>query len=338
MTDLFAGAGHRVTARHRPFSRPCVLARVPVRPWLLSLALAGGACAQGGHEFHPTPWTVVHGGRDRRVHVFVPARHCPEQPVPLVLALHGGGGRGGRLDWVTEGSLTRGARARGWVVAFPEGVERRWNDGRASEDKGHWDRSEVDDVGFLLAVIALSHARLGIDVRRVYVIGISNGGFMSLRMAVDASRSIAAAAAVNAAVTVPLGRRRPSAPVPVLFMNGTEDPVVPYEGGPVKVLGQQRGAVWSTEGSVEWWRGINGCTSPPSREALPDSAEDGTRTQVERSLQCSSGAPVVLYRIEGGGHGWPGGRQYAPRSTIGRVARDFDAGHEIFEFFAHHCR
>jgi len=314
-----------------PHARAASLAQLG----LILLTIGLGGCCRPSERARVTTWKLAYGGRPRQVHVFIPRGHCPTAAVPLVVALHGGGGSGDRLDRATGGTITRAAAARGWVVAFPSGVEARWNDGRSSSTAQRWARADVDDVGFLQAVMDRAHEKLGIDLKQVYLTGISNGGFMALRMAVEVPDRVAAVAAVTATVSAPLGQRHPSAPVPVLFMNGTEDPIVPYDGGAVRVLGQERGRIWSTKDSAQWWRKINGCTRPATHETLPDRVpEDGTRTYIERSTGCASGAPVVVYRIDGGGHTWPGGLQYAPRSAIGQVARDFDGGHAIFEFFA----
>ena len=98
------------------------------------------------------------------------------------------------------------------------------------------------------------------------------------------------------------------------------------------------GATLSTEDSVRWWARKNGCEARLTRRWLPDRARDGCRVRVDAWQECRSSSAVVLYRIEGGGHTWPGGRQYLPRALVGRVCRDFDATETIFDFFARHRR
>jgi polyhydroxybutyrate depolymerase len=277
---------------------------------------------------------IEHQGRTRSVHVFVPPGHERTRPVPLVLALHGGGGTGARFDASTNGSVTREAARRGWIVAFPDGVERGWNDGRDIRTGRDALRADVDDVGFLARTIDRLHETLGIDLGRVYATGISNGGFMSFRLATDLAERIAAVAPVTAQMTPQLVVKRPARPVPVMLVNGTEDPLVPYDGGQVRVFGQDRGAVLSTDLTVRFWTLRNGCSGPTERGWLPDRARDGTRVRVDRYLPREGGAEVVLYRVEGGGHTWPGGRPYLPVGLVGRVSRDFDATAAIFDFFA----
>lgn len=282
--------------------------------------------------------SLEHQGRRRTFHVFTPPGHEKEKPVPLVLALHGGGGTGRTFDRGTGGGVTREAARRGWVVVFPDGVNKGWNDGRDIRTRRDAARRDVDDVGFLAKVVDALHASHGIDRTRVYATGISNGGFMSFRLGVELADRIAAIAPVTANMTPVLAAKEPARPVPVLVLNGTADPLVPYAGGQVRVLGRDRGLTLSTEDSVRWWVKHDGCEARFTRRWLPDRARDGCRVRVDAWTACEGASEVVLVRIEGGGHTWPGGRQYLPRFLVGRVCRDFDGTKTIFDFFARHHR
>ncbi|MCP5065805.1 MAG: hypothetical protein GY946_04500, partial [bacterium] len=156
---------------------------------------------------------------------------------------------------------------------------------------------------------------------------------------VELSDRIAAIAPVTANLSTVMSRKTPRAPTPVMILNGTKDPLVPYNGGQVRVLGRDRGSILSTNATVAWWRRHNHCSATPTRVALPDrSPRDGTRVYVDKYTDCPAGAPVVLVRIEGGGHTWPGGWQYLPRLVVGRVSRDIDGTQLVFDFFARHKR
>jgi polyhydroxybutyrate depolymerase len=195
----------------------------------------------------------------------------------------------------------------------------------------------VDDVGFLSALIDKLSRDYRIDPKRVYSTGISNGGFMSQRLACDLADKIAAIAVVAATMGRDLaGRCKPSRPVSVLLIQGTEDPLVPYEGGRVQVPGG--GAIISAPEAVKKWVGLDGCNGQPKRDSLPDSANDETRTRRESYGGCREGTAVVFLAVEGGGHTWPGGPQYLPVRRIGRASRDFNASELIWEFFAAHGR
>jgi polyhydroxybutyrate depolymerase len=178
-----------------------------------------------------------------------------------------------------------------------------------------------------------------IDRKRVYATGMSNGGFMCLRLAVDLSDRIAAVGAVTASMGKVLEHKIPKKPVGVLFMNGTEDPLVPYEGGQIVALGHPRGEILSTDASVHWWVKHMECGSSPERSVLPNAARgDKIRTEVESYSDCRGKVYVILYRVVGGGHTWPGGIQYLSKKLIGRVSQDFQGAEKIFDFFARHHR
>jgi polyhydroxybutyrate depolymerase len=231
------------------------------------------------------------------------------------------------------------ADRRGWVVAFPDGIANGWNDGRVPVSKRDAERSRVDDVGFLAAVIADLDTRDGIDRKRVYATGISNGGFMCQRLAIELGDQLAAVASVTATLPKVHEPTTPTSAVAVMLVNGTADPLVPYEGGQVQLFGAQRGEILSTDATVSWWLRHDGCTASPTEHALPDrDPEDDTTVTVSTVEGCQSGSAVVRYRVEGGGHTWPGGKQYLPEAVIGRVSRDFDATRAIFDFFAEHER
>ena len=295
-----------------------------------------------GMDAHPAgmqTYTLVHQGRTRTYHVHLPPGHSRNKPVPLVIALHGGGGRGDNMDRSTKGQINREADQRSWVVVFPQGIENGWNDGRKIYTPKDRRRSEVDDVGFIAKLIHRLHTDFNIDRKRVYATGISNGGFMSLRLAVELSDRIAAVGAVTASLGKVLENKIPKQPVGVLFMNGTEDPLVPYEGGQVTLLGMKRGEILSTEASVHWWVKHMDCSSSPKKSSLPNIVKfDRTRTEVERYIDCRGKVQVILYRVVGGGHTWPGGKQYLPQKVIGRVSRDFQGVRKIFDFFSQHQR
>lgn len=272
--------------------------------------------------------TIRHGGMDREYWWAKPTD--AGRKVPLVVVLHGGGGRALQVARYT-GFVDQAIKSR-FAVMFPQGVKRRWNDGRRVNRS-----PKTDDVGFLRAAVQrILRKNRQIESRRVFFTGISNGGFMSMRIACDASDLVAGVAAVTAQFNGPLSRRCTAArPVPVLMMNGTADPLVPYNGGSVGGRFFSRGVAASTDATAAFWRRRNGCATQGTVTRLPDvDKSDGVTTVRTAWTACQTGAPVVLYKLIGGGHTWPGKRPYLPVRVIGRSSRDMDGTAVIWRFFA----
>jgi polyhydroxybutyrate depolymerase len=128
----------------------------------------------------------------------------------------------------------------------------------------------------------------------------------------------------------------PERPVAVLMMNGTEDPLMPYGGGGVA---GDRGRIIPTDDAVAFWLKADGIAGKPESLSLPDADPgDGCRVHLSVWSGGKEGTVVALYRIDGGGHTWPGGSQYLPKAIIGGTCRDFDATKVIWDFFKAHPR
>lgn len=282
-----------------------------------------------------TTHTLEHGGRERAYHLFVPDSAQPD--APLVLALHGGGGRGEHLDRQTRHGLTREAEKLGWVVVFPDGVEKGWNDGRTLSSRRDRLRAGVDDVDFLLSLVDHLAEEGTVDPDRVFATGISNGGFMSIRLALDAPGRVRAIAPVTAQLAEVHRDRTPASLPSLLVVNGTDDPLVPYEGGPITVFGKERGDILSTRATLDWWGSHLGCTDAVTERRIPDRVQDGTTSTMLRRTDCPDGAEVSLLRVTGGGHTWPGGSQYLPPRVVGVASEDVDGSRLIFRFFDRHA-
>jgi polyhydroxybutyrate depolymerase len=300
---------------------PCILLLCFTFPLFPSLLMAGET------------WTLEHDGYQRTFLIHVPTALSKQRPTPLVFVFHGGGGNGEQTARLTH--FDREADRQGFIVVFPNGLYKNWNDGR-SPDVSREHQENIDDVGFIVAIIDTMRNVFTIDTRRIYATGISNGGFFSHYLAARRSDLIAAIAPVSGGIAIPFDRVfHPSKPVSVLIIQGTKDPLVPYGGG--GVLRGRRGSLIPTEEAVRKWTSVDGCTDGPVSESLPDRDPDDGCTEEKTSwASCTGGTAVEFLRIEGGGHTWPGGAQYLPILLIGRVCRDFDATEEIWEFFRTH--
>lgn len=251
-----------------------------------------------------------------------------ERP-PLILVLHGGGGRGRQIE--RHSGMTEAALPAGFAVAYPDGLHRQWNDGRGdlvSAEKGNL----RDDVAFLTALIDRLAAEGSIDPARVYVMGISNGGMMTYRLLCEAAGRFAGAVAIVANLGEEIAPAcQPARPVPLMVLNGTDDPLVPYQGGAVTVFEQERGRVLSTEATLARFATVNGCAGREQLAAADPAPQDGVTPEHVVYQGCA--APLELWRFVGGGHGWPGASQYLGKRLIGVVPDGPSATALAVEFF-----
>lgn len=286
----------------------------------------------------PLPGTVVagtleHDGLQRSWRSFVPDS-APAQP-PLVLVLHGSLADGAMARATTFYSFDVVAAREGFVVAYPDGIEQHWNDCRASASYAA-NRRNIDDVGFLRALVTTLVERHGIDPDRVYVSGFSNGGHMAYRLAMEAPELIAAAAPVAANMPVADNRdcREHGEAVPMMILNGSDDSINPYQGGLVSLFGDSsRGAVLSAEASARHWAALAGHSGAGERQQLaPTQLDDATRLE-RLGWERSGLAPVVLLTLHGAGHQFPH-PVYSGMRLLGTTSHQADGAELIWAFFA----
>lgn len=269
-------------------------------------------------------------GVKRSYYLYIPK--SARLPAPTVFVFHGGGGNAWSLDW-NVGGMARLADEKGIVLINPDGVDKHWYDGRSIKGQ-----TQQDDVAFIDAVIKnLVRDRVA-DSSRVYACGISNGGFFSQYLAQQLKGKIAAVASVAASVSEEMAASQ-ATPVPIMFVLGDKDPLVPFNGGDVggKLLRKSRGKVIPFEQAVDFYRKVNRSSALTFKQKLPDSfAADRCRTEVMRFGEEGASCEVLVYRIYGGGHTWPQGLQYLPATMVGPVCRDFNCNEAILKFFLAH--
>lgn len=234
----------------------------------------------------------------------------------------------------------------GFIAVYPQAIDRHWNDGRKSEKFLDHD-AKINDVAWIETLIANLKGRYAVDARRIYAVGISNGGMFTQRLAIELGRHFAAVASLTAQIPEPLAGAKPATAVSVLLINGTRDPFVPYEGGNVipqlfPRLAQvrkpvDRGRVISTDRTIAFWIEQNGTHAKGVVTPLLDRDKtDGCTAERIEWRNPKLNLSVVLYKVIGGGHTWPGGQQYLPVRTIGETCRDFNASETIWDFFSRH--
>lgn len=296
----------------------------------------GAAGPQAGDASGFQHVTVDVGTRQRAYLLYVPAAAKARGPIPLVVALHGGGGKAENAD--SQTGWRQVAEREGFALAYPNGESKGWNDGRLDTPSVAI-REDVDDVGFLVAVIDDVSKRATLDRSRVYMNGISNGAFMTSRFACERPDLVAAIGLVAGTVGPELvAGCKPSKRLSVVAFSGTSDPIVPFEGGSVHIGRAVRGKAVSFSESIRLWTRAAGCGAAPVLSDLPDTDhDDGSSVHLE-AFACAGGAAVHAYTIVGGGHTWPGGKQYLPRMLVGHVNRDVDATRVMWSFFTAHPR
>jgi polyhydroxybutyrate depolymerase len=276
---------------------------------------------------------LEHDGYRREYILHLPLNHEKLARPPLVLALHGGGGTAKGMIRLTKGRFNELADEYGFLVVYPQGLEKSWNDDR-DDPISFAHKNDIDDVGFLSTLIRLMAQKYKADPQRVFATGISNGGFMSFRVSRELASEVKAVA--PACAQIPQSSRQKyldAAAISIMLMNGTADPLVPYEGGYVEVLGQKRGRVISTDETIEIFKKRNACSGSPSVQELPDlDPGDGTRV-IRYEYKNDAGSRVILMKVMNGGHAWPGGWPYLGERIIGRTSRDINACDAIWEFF-----
>lgn len=305
------------------------------------------ACHAGASELKTQ--RDVPGWPGRPYELFLPSSYGQLAAVPLIVAIHGGGGNskaqrrlscpGGDLQ--SPGCMNIIADRQGFAVAYPNGTGatifrnlRTWNAGGGKGGfqcvSGKACRDAVDDVVYFEAMLEDIASAFQIDTSAVYLTGMSNGAAMAHRLACELPGRIAGIAAVGGAnqyaIVAPC-----AASTAVLQIHGDSDPCWSYPGGKMSCLDGNPGAKASVAETVTDWASRNRCKSSPTIEWMPDTTADGTSTTVHRYQGCEK--PVVLYLVENGGHTWPGGYQYFREGRIGKMSHDFSASEIIVKFF-----
>ncbi len=238
-------------------------------------------------------------------------------PAPLIIAMHGFLGTSSSMRRKTQFDML--ARSNGFSVAYPEGIGRRWNDGRSPDNS-------VDDVAYLSALISSLVADGRADPERIYLAGHSNGGGMAMRMACDRPDLIAGIAVV-ATKTPSAYQCREGRPVPAIFFHGTLDPVAPHQG---RAADHRLGGTLSAESTLSLWSGRNRCGGAGQSQFI-DSRQDGTLAEILQYTGCR--APLTYVLIEGHGHAWPGAGPRLPRLQ-GPATQEVDAAMLAWWFFS----
>ena len=276
-----------------------------------------------------TKGTISVGQQLRSYRIVLPTGQAPAGGYPLVLAFHGGGMQGAGMERISL--MDRQAERYHFIVIYPDGIDKHWNDGRSTI------RNPQDDVGFVSALLAQAEQRYPVNKTRIFATGISNGALFAERLGCELSSQISAIAPV--AGTIPdalISHCHPAKPIAVLQIDGTADPIMPFNGGAVNDfhgLGEG-GRVSSVAETDSFWAKNNHCSSVVRSEHLPPIARlDSTRVDRLVYENCPAKGLVEQLTIIGGGHVWPGGNQPFHPFITGRPSRQINASAAIAAFF-----
>ncbi len=293
----------------------------PKRRWLkwigigLGLLVGIPAAFLGFYvSLNRTNGRLVSGGERRAYLLYIPPGYDPATPAPLVISIHG------FAEWPAHQMQVSGwnelADEYGFLVVYPSGagLPWRWRAGGPGTSP---------DVVFISDLIDRLAGQYNIDLSRVYANGLSNGGGMSYLLACKLSERIAAIGSVAGAYLLPLEQCNPARTVPMIVFHGTDDPIVPFTGGPSEAFDHNFPVI------PEWvagWADRNACREPPL-----DLPVQGDVSGIHYA-HCADGAACMFYTIHGGGHSWPGGGSL-PQFIVGSTNHDIRATRLMWKFF-----
>ncbi|MFQ5550883.1 MAG: alpha/beta hydrolase family esterase [Gemmatimonadales bacterium] len=299
------------------------------RPFVaLALVVALSSCSDdepvniddsGGDIFG----SVTSEGFNRTFVLHIPPSNDAAKPAPLLIVFHGTNMTGvGMQDLTVFETFTD---QHDFLIIYLDGIDGGWSIGCDCTTPDELGISDVTTIERLLSGVSNSFA---IDMDRVYLAGFSQGGMFAQIAGCELSSRIAGVASVGATTLTRVADGCAlQAPLPILFIHGTDDTVVPYDGGP---------GLLSAPETLARWSELNGCQGDPEEATEPDlDPNDLTRVRSETLMSCDGGAEVSLYTVEGGGHTWPRG-QRPLGSDFGAVSQDVSGSEVITEFFLRH--
>jgi polyhydroxybutyrate depolymerase len=273
--------------------------------------------------------TITVGDRERVYHLHVPPSYDRTKPLPLVMNFHGGGGN--PMQQRRDTQMDAVADKNNFIVAYGQGTSAfgkflTWN---VYLSDTYATKKNVDDIGYVKAMLDDLEDLFKIDAKRVYATGYSMGGIISYALACEMSDRIAAIAPVAATMQNPPETRKAKRPVPVMHFHGMKDDHCLFEGGVGENAKDKMDRPAASEG-IDWWVKHNGAGDKPTKTGKVGEAEF-----IQYGEDNAPGT-VVLWKVWNGGHTWPGGTSTLPEDRVGPVSQDIKASELMWEFFSRH--
>ena len=302
---------------------------------LLGLLALGGRSAYGGFlTVGDHVITVQYGARERSAIVHVPVRAPERRDIPVIINFHGGGGHASNEQ--EYALMDRLADRQLFLAVYPNGTGRfskrllTWNAGSCC---GYAAVHQIDDIGFVRVLIDKIAEVMPIDRRRIYATGLSNGAMMAHRLAAEAGDLIAGIAPIAGGMVLPVIKSQRA--IPVMHIHSLDDPRALYGGGlgPPFPFTNSRVFHPNIDQMISRWVKHNGCLAEPAIDRQLESKEP--RQSATRYVYhgCREGSEVVLWKLSGAGHVWPGGKPKVLERILGPSTEIIDANQEMWDFF-----
>jgi polyhydroxybutyrate depolymerase len=271
-------------------------------------------------------------GSVRAYRTYIPANYDPNKPASLIVVLHG---LGGSMNDAAGMGITNIADTANIILLSPQAldydnplvlIEAAWNSGIEITIPGFGTyavNADVDDVGFIKAIIDTAKANYSVNNARVYVCGASMGGFMTQRLACEAADRFAAVASVMGTYAKALPPCNPGKILPVAHFHGTNDEVISYNGD-LLYSGNSFPVGLSVDSLIAKWVANNNCNTTPQHDTWPDNNNDNLYMEHFTYTDVNMKSKVELFKVNGGTHFW-----YQNANTGG----EFDYSIEIWKFF-----
>ncbi|ABZ95803.1 Poly(3-hydroxybutyrate) depolymerase [Leptospira biflexa serovar Patoc strain 'Patoc 1 (Ames)'] len=282
--------------------------------------------------------SIVSDGIVRTFRYYIP-KNRSETKLPVVFILHGGGGSGEGMIYLSR--MSEKAEEYGFIAVYPDGYANRWNDGRKIAHS-LTDKRNTKDVEFFRDMVRFIDLKIPVDYSRIHAVGISNGGFMTQRLLCEADdlfRSVYSVAAVTSKGLVEI------CPSPraksIGFIMGTADDVIPYSGGTVSIPKDMSpnasripaGEVLSFTDSLKFWSSNFTCKEESKAKKRHLNKFWKRDIEYTKFSDCSTDEVVEGYLIPGGGHIWPNGFFYQNEKQYGYLSKDLDTREIVIQFF-----
>ncbi|PID52582.1 MAG: hydrolase [Candidatus Moraniibacteriota bacterium] len=276
--------------------------------------------------------TIVHDGLQRTYLIHIPKNYNENTTYPLLLSFHGGGGTAenqAKRGFSKKADTLASQHKKSFIVVYPQGINNQWNHGRNVATT----HENIDDVGFVRTLIAHVQNTLPIDKKNIFANGMSSGGFFSYRLGCEMSDTFAGIAPVVSAMPKSLLNSCNANSVSLIAIQGTEDPIVPINGGDVKhkTLGIGKGGLTlSSQNTEKFWAKNNKCERMPKTETLPSIMHDGTTVTKTTYTDCAQNTKIHFYRVGGMGHQWPPNENR--KKIAGPTSKNINATEVIVDF------